>query len=92
MPAEACWRQGLSVAQGVYATAYREALLPQLDRSAGEESISDTRACCCFAHTYGNAADNPSGGHCYPTDMADAEGAAVREMIPVPAWGEGRGG
>ncbi|WP_406427267.1 transposase [Streptomyces sp. NBC_01589] len=24
--------------------------------------------------------------------MTDAEWAAVRDMIPVPAWGEGRGG
>ncbi|MCK1823896.1 IS5/IS1182 family transposase, partial [Streptomyces sp. XM83C] len=66
--------------------------MPQLYRSAAKESIPDTRTCDCFAHKYGNAADNPSGGHCYPTDMRDAEWAAVREMIPKPAWAEGRGG
>ncbi|MFB6963548.1 IS5 family transposase [Streptomyces sp. NPDC056309] len=57
-----------------------------------EESTADTRECDCFAHTYGNAADNPSGGHRYPTDMTDTEWSTVRGMIPVPAWGEGRGG
>jgi transposase len=82
----------LGSTEGVYATAHREALLPQLYRSAAKESIPDTRTCDCFAHKYGNAADNPSGGHCYPTDMRDAEWAAVREMIPKPAWAEGRGG
>jgi transposase len=66
--------------------------LSQLYRSAGGESIPDTRSCGCFAHLYGNAADNPSGGHGYPTDMTDVEWSAVRVMIPVPAWGEGRGG
>ncbi|MGY0063631.1 IS5 family transposase [Streptomyces sp. LZ34] len=66
--------------------------MSQLYRSAGNESIPDTRKCDCFAHTYGNAADNPSGGHCYPTDMKDAEWDAIGEMIPVPAWAEGRGG
>ncbi|MFI1294499.1 IS5 family transposase [Streptomyces sp. NPDC020792] len=64
----------------------------QLYPSTAEQSIADTPVGDCFAHTYGNAADNPSGGHCYPTDMTDAEWAAVREMIPKPAWAEGRGG
>ncbi|MFD6321755.1 IS5 family transposase [Streptomyces sp. NPDC058442] len=66
--------------------------MPQLYRSAGEESILDTRVCDCFAHTQGNAADHPSGGHRYPTDMTDTEWTTVRAMIPVPAWAEGRGG
>lgn len=78
--------------EGVNATAHREAPLPQLYRSAVKESIPDTRPCDCFARTYGNAADNPSGGHCYPTGMRDTEWAAVRDMIPMPAWAEGRGG
>lgn len=41
---------------------------------------------------YPSAADNPSGGHCCPTDMTEEEWAAVRDMIPVPAWAGGRGG
>jgi len=82
----------LGSTEGVYATAHREALLPQLYRLAVRESIPVTRTCDCFAHTYGNAVDNPSGGHCYPTDMRDAEWAAVRDMIPKPVWAEGRGG
>lgn len=70
----------------------RAARGPALYLSAAKESIPDTRTCDCFAHTYGNAADNPSGGHCYPTDMTDAEWAVVRGMVPKPAWAEGRGG
>ncbi|MDX3434216.1 IS5 family transposase [Streptomyces sp. ME01-18a] len=52
----------------------------------------DTRECDCFAHEYGNAADNPAGGHCYPTDMRNTEWASVRDMIPKPAWADGQGG
>ncbi|WP_460073611.1 transposase [Streptomyces sp. YKOK-I1] len=43
----------LGSTEGVYATAHREALWPQLYRSAARESIPDTRTCDCFAHTYG---------------------------------------
>ncbi|MEV4232520.1 transposase [Streptomyces bobili] len=28
----------------------------------------------------------------YPSDMADAECAAIRPLLPVPAWLQGRGG
>lgn len=37
------------------------------------------RECDRCTHTYGNAADNPSGWRWYPTGMTDAEWAAVRE-------------
>ncbi|MFD5650030.1 IS5 family transposase [Streptomyces sp. NPDC127039] len=41
---------------------------------------------------YGNAADHPDRQRRYPSDLTDAEWAAVRPLLPVPAWLEGRGG
>jgi transposase len=41
---------------------------------------------------YGNAADHPDRERRYPSDMSDAEWAAVRPLLPVPAWLQGRGG
>ncbi|AGP59150.1 hypothetical protein M271_38805 [Streptomyces rapamycinicus NRRL 5491] len=41
---------------------------------------------------YGNAADHPARVRRYPSDMTDAEWAAVRPLLPVPAWLQGRGG
>jgi transposase len=41
---------------------------------------------------YGNAADHPDRVRRYPSDMTDAEWAAVRPLLPVPAWLNGRGG
>ncbi|QHC26877.1 hypothetical protein GR130_13080 [Streptomyces sp. GS7] len=41
---------------------------------------------------YGNAADQPDRVRRYPSDMTDAEWAAVRPLLPVPAWLQGRGG
>lgn len=49
-------------------------------------------SCDCFAHVYGNAADHPDRVRRYPSDMTDAEWAAVRPLLPVPAWLQGRGG
>jgi hypothetical protein len=46
----------------------------------------------CLAHVYGNAADHPDRVRRYPSDMTDAEWAAVRPLLPVPAWLQGRGG
>ena len=40
----------------------------------------------------GNAADHPDRVRRYPSDMTDAEWAAVRPLLPVPAWLQGRGG
>ncbi len=41
---------------------------------------------------YGNAADHPVRGRRYPSDMTNAEWAAVRPMLSVPAWLQKRGG
>ncbi|MFD3586228.1 transposase [Streptomyces sp. NPDC058683] len=41
---------------------------------------------------YDNAADHPDRVRRYPSDMTDAEWAAVRPLLPVPAWLRGRGG
>ncbi|MGW1752352.1 IS5 family transposase [Streptomyces sp. NPDC002092] len=49
-------------------------------------------SCDCLAHVYGNAADHPDRQRRYPSDMTDAEWAAVRPLLPTPAWLEGRGG
>jgi transposase len=49
-------------------------------------------SCDCLAHVYGSAADQPDRARRYPSDMTDAEWAAVRPLLPVPAWMEGRGG
>lgn len=55
------------------------------------EFNSALRVCDCLAHQFGNAADRPGRERAYPSDMTDAEWAAVRESLPVPAWLEGRG-
>lgn len=49
-------------------------------------------SCDCLAHVYGNAADHPDRVRRYPSDMTDAEWAAVRPLLPVRAWFQGRGG
>ncbi|HBF80178.1 MAG TPA: IS5 family transposase [Streptomyces sp.] len=41
---------------------------------------------------YGNAADHPDRVRRHPSDMTDAEWVAVRPLLPVPAWLEGKGG
>lgn len=47
-------------------------------------------SCDCLAHMYGNAADHPDRVRRYPSDMTDAEWAAIRPLLPVPAWFQGR--
>ncbi|MGW1609823.1 IS5 family transposase [Streptomyces sp. NPDC002285] len=41
---------------------------------------------------YGNAADHPDRERRHPSDMTDAEWAAIRPLLPVPPWLKGRGG
>lgn len=53
---------------------------------------SSPPSCDCLAHVYGNAADHPDRVRRYPSDMTDAEWAAVRPLLPAPAWLEGKGG
>jgi transposase len=69
-----------------------EALLPQFYVSAPAESNSAARSCDCLAHRFGNAADHGERVRRYPSDMTDAEWAAIRPLLPVPGWLEGRGG
>ncbi|WNZ12850.1 transposase [Streptomyces sp. 11x1] len=49
-------------------------------------------SCDCLAHVYGNAADHPDRERRYPSDTTGAEWAAVRPLLPVPAWRQGPGG
>lgn len=73
-------------------TEYPEALLPQLYAPAPAHFNLSDLSCDCLAHVYGNAADHPARKPHYPSDMSDEEWAAVRPLLPVPAWLEGRGG
>ncbi|MFD5123646.1 IS5 family transposase [Streptomyces sp. NPDC058385] len=41
---------------------------------------------------YGNAADHPERVPCYPSDMSNAEWAALRLLLPTPAWLDKKGG
>jgi transposase len=66
--------------------------LPQFYGIAQAESTSVTLACDCLAHRFGNAGDHGMRVPRYPTDMSDAEWAAVRPLLPVPGWLRGRGG
>ncbi|MBM9439942.1 IS5 family transposase [Streptomyces bryophytorum] len=54
-------------------------------------SSSFARSCDCLAHRFGNAGDRPGREPRYPSDMTDTEWAAVRGLLPVPGWMEGRG-
>ncbi|MFG2350279.1 transposase [Streptomyces phaeochromogenes] len=55
--------------------------------SAGNPHVSEQAN-----DVYGNAADHPVRVRRYPSDMTDAEWAAVRPLLPVPARFQGRGG
>lgn len=66
--------------------------MPQFYASVSAESNPAAPSCDCLAHLYGNAADHGGRVRRYPSDMTDAEWAAVRVLLPVPAWLEGRGG
>ncbi|MEU4796736.1 IS5 family transposase [Streptomyces sp. NPDC023327] len=70
---------------------FPEALLSLL--YASEPACFNSRAmsCDCLAHVYGNAADHPDRVRRYPSDMTDAEWAAVRPLLPVPTWFQRRG-
>jgi hypothetical protein len=56
------------------------------------EFNSPAVSCDCPAHVYGNAADHPDRVRRYPSDMTDTEWAAIRPLLPMPAWLAGRGG
>src|SRR3954465_2484874 len=77
---------------GVEVHEQQEALVPQSPVSLPAGSNSVALSCDCLAHVYGNAADHPDRVRRYPSDMTDAEWAAVRPLLPGPAWLQGRGG
>lgn len=65
-------------------------LLPQLCVSELAASNPGFLSCDCIAHTYGNAADHGVRVRRYPSGLTDAEWAAIRPLLLVPAWLEGR--
>ncbi|MFD3941007.1 transposase, partial [Streptomyces sp. NPDC058618] len=73
-------------------TSVPEALLSHFYAFVRAGSSPLTPSCNCLAHWFGNAADNGTRERRYPTDMTDAQWAAVRPLLPVPGWLEGRGG
>ncbi|MFF0630521.1 transposase [Streptomyces sp. NPDC004296] len=66
--------------------------MSQLYAAATVQSGSATLSCDCLAHRFGNAADNGVRERRYPTDLTDAEWAAIRPLLPVPGRMRGRGG
>jgi hypothetical protein len=58
------------------------------DADATRRAVS----CDCLAHRYGDAADRRPRRRAYPTDLTDAQWAAIAPMVPAPAWMGGRGG
>ncbi len=66
--------------------------MPSLYAPAPTEFDSSAASCDCLAHPYGNAADQLDRERRHPSDMTDAEWAAIRPLFPVPAWLQGRGG
>jgi hypothetical protein len=64
---------------------------PAFDRETYEpvQFNSAASSCDCLAHVYGDAADHPDRVRRYPSDMTDAEWAAIQPLLPVPAWLQG---
>lgn len=58
----------------------------------GAVATSHAVVCDCLAHRFGNAGDRRVRQRVYPTDLTDAQWAAVVPLVPVPAWMGGRGG
>jgi hypothetical protein len=66
--------------------------VPQSSVQLSVESDSVALSCDCLAHWFGNAGDQPHGRPRYSSDMTGVEWAAVRDLLPVPGWLEGKGG
>lgn len=58
--------------------------MPHFHAVDESESSSDTLACDCLAHRFGNAGDHGVRERRYPTDMSDTEWAVLRPLLPVP--------
>lgn len=68
-----------------------EVLLSQLYVLARPKSDSPSRSRDCLARLYGNAGDWSGRVRSHPCGLTDAEWAAVRDQLPVPAWMNGKG-
>ena len=66
--------------------------MPPLYAVEADEFNSSGGACDCLAHRLGNAADHPGRKRVYDSDMTDEQWQAIRPLLPVPAWMDGRGG
>ena len=66
--------------------------MPQSSVPPSSASNSVARQCDCLAHRFGNAGDHGERVRRYPTDISDAEWAAVRPLLPVPGRMRGQGG
>ncbi|MGW3028482.1 transposase [Streptomyces sp. NPDC001221] len=66
--------------------------MSQFSAAAAPVSNFGVSPCDCLAHRFGNAADHGDRERRYPSDLTDAEWAAVRDALPMPRWLEGRGG
>lgn len=71
---------------------HQEALLSLLYATGVTESNQIGVSCDCLAHRFGNAGDHPVRRPMYPTDLTDAQWAAVALLVPIPAWMAGHGG
>lgn len=71
---------------------HQEALLALFYAAEVAERNFTGASCDCLAHRHGNAGDQPTRAAVYPTDLTDAQWAAIRVEMPVPAWMSGRGG
>src|SRR6266567_4110741 len=76
----------------VESTSTRRPQVSQFSAAAAPTSNSGVSPCDCLAHRFGNAADHGDRERRYPSDLSDAEWAAVRDALPMPRWLEGRGG
>ncbi|MGW5116655.1 transposase [Streptomyces noursei] len=66
--------------------------MPQSFVPVPGESNSGSWSCDCLAHRFGDASDHPDGVRIYLSDRTDAESAATRPLLPVPAWFQEQGG
>ncbi|BDH11875.1 hypothetical protein HOK021_30540 [Streptomyces hygroscopicus] len=58
--------------------------MPQLYASSRVECALTGSSCGCLAHQYGNAGDHAARERRYPSDIAEAERARTRPLLPVP--------
>ena len=77
---------------GVESYERQEALLSLFYASNVAERNFNGASCDCLAHQYGYAGDRPIREARYPTDLTDTQWAAIRVILPIPAWMSAGGG